>query len=199
MSPRPPRSRLGLGSPPSFSYAWPTPSASSSMTLPPSSPTSRPLTHSQYPTFSRAGAHASPSLSARYFPVSRETVPVFMLQPRMVLHFPFSGGVRLSSNLFFLLPSSYVVQIGNGIQLSGIADGLTYDLQLDGVTKFSISPSTSGQSVLAEYDGLKPGNHTLTLIVHNPTNSTSALIAIDHAQITVNSTSPKCVPRRRRP
>jgi hypothetical protein len=46
---------------------------------------------------------------------------------------------------------------------------------------------------LAEYDDLEPGNHTLSLIVHNPTNSSSALIAIDHALITVNSTTPKWV------
>ncbi|KAF8482678.1 hypothetical protein DFH94DRAFT_728905 [Russula ochroleuca] len=80
---------------------------------------------------------------------------------------------------------------GNGIQLSGIATGpVTYDLQLDDHRNSSISPSTSGSILLAEYDDLQPGNHTLSLIVHNPTNSTSALIAIDNALITVNSTSP---------
>jgi hypothetical protein len=102
--------------------------------------------------------------------------------------------------LFLLSPVSISVPAGNGIQLSGIAEGpITYDLQLDGHTNSSISPSTSGETLLAEYDRLQPGNHTLSLIVHNPTNSTSALIAIDHALITVNSTSPKCVPRRPRP
>jgi hypothetical protein len=97
---------------------------------------------------------------------------------------------------FLLLPISICVRAGNGIQLSGIATGsITYDLQLDGSTNSSISPSTSGKTLLAEYDGLQPGNHTLSLIVHNPTNSTSALIAIEHALITINSTSPKYVPR----
>ncbi|KAI0000481.1 hypothetical protein BJV77DRAFT_974135 [Russula vinacea] len=80
---------------------------------------------------------------------------------------------------------------GNGIQLSGSASGpVTYDLKLDGQTNSSISPSALGSILLAEYDGLQPGNHTLSLIVHNPTNSTSAFIAIDNALITVNSTSP---------
>src|SRR5258708_5364887 len=96
-----------------------------------------------------------------------------------------------------LLPPIPVVPTGNGIQLSGLAEGpITYDLQLDGHTNSSISPSTSGRTLLAEYDGLPPGNHNLSLIAHNPTNSTSAWIAIDHALIPVNSTSPKCVPRR---
>ena len=88
--------------PPSFSHAWLTPSAFSSTTPPPSSPTSLLPTHSQYPTFSRAGTHASPSPPARPSPVSRETVAVFMLHPRMVLHFPFSGGVRHHPPLSFL-------------------------------------------------------------------------------------------------
>ena len=101
--------------------------------------------------------------------------------------------------LFLLSTVSICIPAGNGIQLSGIAEGpVTYDLQLDGRTNSSISPSTSGETLLAEYDSLQPGNHTLSLIVHNPTNSTSALIAIDHALITVNSTLPKCVPRRPR-
>lgn len=82
---------------------------------------------------------------------------------------------------------------GNGIQLSGQVTGdITYDLQLDGKTNSSISPS-SGATVLATYDNLQPTNHTLSLTVHNPTNSSSALIAIYSALIKVNSTSPKCV------
>ena len=113
-------------------------------------------------------------------------------------------GYAVTQPFFCFRPSSYASPpppcTGNGIQLSGIADGnITYDLHLDGVTNSSISPSTSGTTLLAEYDGLQLGNHTLSLVVHNPTNSTSALIAIDHALITVNSTSPKCVPRRPRP
>ena len=104
----PPPPRLGLLSPPSFSHAWPTPSASSSMTPHPSSPTSPFPTHSQYPTFSKAGTHASPSLPARHSPVSRETVPVFMSRPWMVLHFPFSGGVRYHAIFFCFRPSSSV-------------------------------------------------------------------------------------------
>jgi hypothetical protein len=106
--------------------------------------------------------------------------------------------VGYAVTLFFtFFPSPSVFRAGNGIQLSGIATGsITYDLQLDGSTNSSISPTTSGTTLLAEYDGLQPGNHTLSLIVHNPTNSTSALIAIDHALITINSTSPKYVPRR---
>jgi hypothetical protein len=100
----------------------------------------------------------------------------------------------------FFLQLLLIPSVGNGIQLSGIAAGsITYDLQLDGSTNSSISPSTSGRMLLGEYDGLQPGDHTLSLIVHNPTNSTSALIAIDHALITINSTSPKYVPRRPRP
>ena len=109
-------------------------------------------------------------------------------------------GTPLRSFFFLLLPPiSISVRAGNGIQLSGFAEGsITYDIQLDGSTNSSISPSTSGRTLLAEYDGLQPGNHTLSLIVHNPTNSTSALIAIDHALITVNSTSTRCVPRQPR-
>jgi hypothetical protein len=81
---------------------------------------------------------------------------------------------------------------GNGIQLSGFAEGpVTYDLKLDGVTHPSISPSTTTPTLLAAYYDLQPITHTLSLIVHNPTNSSSALIAIDSALITVNST--KCV------
>ena len=100
-----------------------------------------------------------------------------------------------------LLPISIICfPAGNGIQLSGSASGpVTYDLKLDGQTNSSISPSALGSILLAKYDGLQPGNHTLSLIVHNPTNSTSAFIAIDNALITVNSTSPKCVPRRPQP
>jgi hypothetical protein len=118
----------------------------------------------------------------------------------MALRFPFSGGVSSHAIKFLTpFPISICIRTGNGIQLSGIADGVTYDLELDGHTNSSISPSTSGTIVLAEYDDLEPGNHTLSLIVHNPTNSTSALIAIDYALITINSTSSKCVPRRPQP
>lgn len=73
---------------------------------------------------------------------------------------------------------------------------MTYDLQLDGIKNSSISPSSSGMTLLATYHDLQLGNHTLSLIAHNPTNSSSALIAIESALITVNSTSPKCVPQR---
>ena len=66
----------------------------------PSSLTSPLPTHSQYPTFSRAGTHASPSLPARHSPVSREMVAVFMLHLWMVPHFPFSGGVRYHPTFF---------------------------------------------------------------------------------------------------
>ncbi|KAI9507911.1 hypothetical protein F5148DRAFT_46156 [Russula earlei] len=77
---------------------------------------------------------------------------------------------------------------GNGIKLSGFALGpITYDLQLDGITNSSISPPT-GTTLLAAYDELPPGEHTLSLIVHNPANSSSALIAIDNASIAINST-----------
>jgi len=68
---------------------------------------------------------------------------------------------------------------------------VTYDLELDNVTNSSIPSPPAGSTLLAEYDGLQPGDHTLSLIVHNPTNSSSALIAIAHALITVNSTTPK--------
>ncbi|KAI9442464.1 hypothetical protein H4582DRAFT_1283548 [Lactarius indigo] len=78
---------------------------------------------------------------------------------------------------------------GNGIQLSGLVTGnITYDLQLDGLTNSTVTPSSPG--ILAAYDNLQPTNHTLSLTVHNPTNSSLALIAIDHALIKVNSTSP---------
>ena len=84
---------------------------------------------------------------------------------------------------------------GNGIELSGLVTGnITYDLQLDGLTNSTVTPS-SGTTSLATYDNLEPTNHTLSLTVHNPTNSSSAWIAIYHALINVNSTSPKCVPR----
>jgi hypothetical protein len=175
----------------SSSHAWLTPSAFSSMTLPPPSLTFLLPTHSQSQTFSRAGIPASPSPPARPSPVSRETAALFMSHPGMAPRFPFSGRVRPHPT-FLYFPPIPIVPTGNGIQLSGLAEGpITYDLQLDGRTNSSISPSTSGRTLLAEYDGLPPGNHNLSLIVHNPTNSTSALIAIDHALITVNSTSPK--------
>lgn len=99
---------LRLPSPPSSSHvSWPTPTASSSMTPPPSSPTSPLAIHSQYPTSSRVGTHAFPSPPARRSPVSRETVPVFILRPWMVLHFPFSGGVRRYAT-FFLFPPVFI-------------------------------------------------------------------------------------------
>ena len=119
----------------------------------------------------------------------------------MAPRFPFSGGVRSHAIVFcfpFLISICFCA--GNGIQLSGVAVGsVTYDLELDGHTNSSITPSASGSVVLAKYDDLQPGNHTLSLIVRNPANSTLALIGIDYALITVNSTSPKCVPRRPQP
>jgi hypothetical protein len=123
-----------------------------------------------------------------------------MSHPWTAPRFSFGGGVRSHTIVFFTpFPISICICTGNGIQLSGIADGVTYDLALDNQKNSSISPSTSGTIVLAEYDNLELGSHLLSLTVHNPTNSTSALIAIDYALITVNSTSPKCVPRRPQP
>lgn len=102
-------------------------------------------------------------------------------------------GCVLTQVLVISSPSNF--DAGNGIQLSGFAAGsITYDLELDNLTNSSISPSTSGETLLATYEGLQPGDHNLSLVVHNPTNSSSALIAITHALISVNSTSPKCVP-----
>jgi hypothetical protein len=99
--------RLGLSFPLFPSHAWPTPLVFSSMTPPPSSPTPLLPIHSQYPTSSRAGTHASPSPPARHSPVSWETEVVFMLHPRMVLHSPFSGGVSHHAFFFFnFSPSS---------------------------------------------------------------------------------------------
>ncbi|KAF8271317.1 hypothetical protein EI94DRAFT_1784320 [Lactarius quietus] len=78
---------------------------------------------------------------------------------------------------------------GNGIQLSGYVTGpITYDLELDG-QKNTTTPSP-GTTLLAAYENLQPTNHTLSLIVHNPTNSSTALIEIYNALINVNSTSP---------
>jgi hypothetical protein len=78
------------------------------MTPHPSSLTFPLPTHSQYPTFSRAGTHASPSPLARHSPVRRETVAVFMSRPRTVPHFPFSGGVRHNAPFFCFHPSPSV-------------------------------------------------------------------------------------------
>jgi hypothetical protein len=111
--------------------------------------------------------------------------------------FPGQNGNGTSSHVTSLDGAAFSVQWwGNGIELSGLVTGnITYDLQLDGLTNSTVSPSSSGTTLLAAYDNLQPTNHTLSLTVHNPTNSSSALIAIDHALIKVNSTSPKCVPR----
>lgn len=104
---------------------------------------------------------------------------------------PGQQGNGTSSHITSLDGAAFSVQWwGNGIQLTGFVAGpVTYDLQLDGQTNSSISPS-SGTTLLASYDNLQPTNHTLSLIVHNPTNSSSALIGIYHALINVNSTSP---------
>lgn len=103
---RPPRSPFSpLRSP---SHAWPTPSAFSSMTLPPSSPTFLLPTHSRPPTSPKAGIPASLPQPARPSPASRATAAAFMSHPRMAPRFPFSGGVR-SHAFFHLLPISICV------------------------------------------------------------------------------------------
>ncbi|KAI0266662.1 hypothetical protein BC834DRAFT_107759 [Gloeopeniophorella convolvens] len=106
--------------------------------------------------------------------------------------FPGQQGEGTSFHVTSLDGAAFSIQWwGNGIQLSGIATPpVTYDLQLDGHTNASIAPSTSGQILLASYQDLVPASHTLSLTVHNPTNSSLALIAIDYALINVNSTSP---------
>ena len=103
---------LSLSSAPSPSHAWPTPSAFSSMILPPSSPTFLSPTHSPSLTSLRAGTLASPQ-AARPSPVSRGTAAAFMSHPRMARRSPFSGGVRSHAVIFFHLspsPSSVFLQ-----------------------------------------------------------------------------------------
>ncbi|KAH9956876.1 hypothetical protein BC827DRAFT_1228632 [Russula dissimulans] len=106
--------------------------------------------------------------------------------------FPGQQGNGTSFHVTSLDGAAFSIQWwGNGIQLFGFAQGpLTYDLQLDGLTNSSIPVPASGTTLLATYHDLQPANHTLSLIVHNPTNSSSALIGIDQASITINSTSP---------
>ncbi|KAI9456564.1 hypothetical protein BJY52DRAFT_1224230 [Lactarius psammicola] len=146
-------------------------------------------------SFSLVVNDSSPSLN--YFPFSDTlSVPNFFagwnpcFSNSACPTFPGQQGNGTSSHVTSRDGAAFSVQWwGNGIQLSGLVTGnITYDLQLDGLTNTTVSPSSPG--VLAAYDNLQPTNHTLSLTVHNPTNSSSALIAIDHALIKVNSTSP---------
>ena len=92
---------LPLRSVPSLSYAWPTPSAFSSMTLLLSSPTFPFPTHSPSPTCSRAGIPASTPPAARQSPVSRGPEAAIMSHPWTAPRFSFSGGVRSHAIVFF--------------------------------------------------------------------------------------------------
>ncbi len=142
------------------------------------------------------GTPASATRPARHSLVNKGMGPAFMSRLAMAPRFQSSGGVCSSATPPYCARRLNPALAGNGIQLSGLVTGnITYDLELDGLTNSTVSPSSSGITLLAAYDNLQPTNHTLSLTVHNPTNSSSALIAIDHALIKVNSTSPKCVPR----
>lgn len=84
---------------------------------------------------------------------------------------------------------------GSGVQIFGNrSSSATYDLRLDGQTNSSISTfSALDPTLLASYDGLNNEDHTLTLIVRNPSNLSSTLIAIDRVAISVPLGSPKYV------
>jgi hypothetical protein len=177
------------------SHAWLTPSPFSSTTTPLSSLTTLFPTHSPFQTFLLVGIPALLSQPVPHSPVNKVSAPASMSHLRTAQRFRFSGGVRSHTTITVLRDSPVPSHSGNSIKLSGLATGpVTYDLQLDGVKNSSISPSPSGTTLLAAYDDLTPTNHTLSLIVHNPTNSSSAFMAIEYALISVNSTSPKCVP-----
>ena len=176
------------------SYAWPTHSALSSMILPQLSITFLSPTRSRCQIYLLDGTLASVSRPAQHSLVKKGTGLAFMSPLSMAPLFQSSGGVCSSAFLYCACRLNPAFA-GNAIELSGLVTGnITYDLQLDGLTNSTVSPS-SGTTLLAAYDNLQPTNHTLSLIVHNPANSSYALIAIDHALIKVNSTSPKCVPR----
>lgn len=85
--------------------------------------------------------------------------------------------------------------IGSGVQIFGNrSSSATYDLRLDGQTNSSISTfSALDPTLLASYDDLDNEDHTLTLIVRNPSNLSSTLIAIDRVAISVPLGSPKYV------
>ncbi|KAI0066195.1 hypothetical protein BV25DRAFT_1515950 [Artomyces pyxidatus] len=106
---------------------------------------------------------------------------------------PGEQGNGTSLHITSLDQASFALQwFGTGIQLFGNVTAASYDLTLDGHTNGSISSFSSDPTLLAAYDGLPQGNHTLSLTFHNPTNSTSSLIAIDNALITVSTQSPNC-------
>lgn len=85
------------------------------------------------------------------------------------------------------------VPVGTGIQLFGNVTSVTYDLSLDGQTNSSISSFSSDPTLLASYSQLSDAQHMLSLRVHNPNNSTSSLMVIDKAVITIPTELQKCV------
>ncbi|KAI0048280.1 hypothetical protein FA95DRAFT_1098201 [Auriscalpium vulgare] len=99
-------------------------------------------------------------------------------------------GEGTSLHITSLDQAAFSIQwFGTAIQLFGNITAATYDLVLDGQTNSSISSFSDDPTLLASYEQLAQRNHTLSLIFHNPTNSTSSLIAIDNAVITVSTES----------
>lgn len=107
------------------------------------------------------------------------------------LHLTSHDGAVFSFNwtgvYYFLGPHGITVttcETGSGVQIFGNTS-TTYDLLLDGqITNTSVSAfSTLDSTLLCAFQNLSNEFHTLSLLVHNPTNSTSALIGIDRAVI----------------
>ena len=79
---------------------------------------------------------------------------------------------------------------GTGIQLFGnVTQSISYNLTLDGQTNGPITTfSPSDATLLASYTNLTASNHTLSLVVVNPTGDSENLLAFDRAVILVNQT-----------
>ncbi|KAA1472827.1 hypothetical protein DENSPDRAFT_206599 [Dentipellis sp. KUC8613] len=139
----------------------------------------------------------SPVLS--YYPFS-DTFGVPDLQAGWNPYYTRSGfvsspgqlGAGDSQHITSLDGAAFVLQwFGSAVELYGNVTGsASYDLVLDGQTNRSITTFSSDPTLLAAYQNLPAANHTLSLIVHNPSNSTSALIVIDEAVVTVNTALP---------
>ncbi|KAI0316500.1 hypothetical protein OF83DRAFT_1172824 [Amylostereum chailletii] len=139
----------------------------------------------------------SPTLS--FFPIS-DTLGLPNLFAGWNPAFSLSGfastqgelGNGTSSHVTALDSAAFSVQwFGSAIQLFGNLSGpASYDLSLDGQSNSSISSfDPSNPTLLASYDQLPQQDHVLSLTFHNPTNTSSALIAIDRAVFTTSASS----------
>jgi hypothetical protein len=79
--------------------------------------------------------------------------------------------------------------IGSGITLLGIAQQISYDVLLDGSLFTNVPPQADKQTLYENLD-LAPGNHTVSLIVHEALGTPESFISFDKAvlQTKVNIT-----------